>query len=201
MNINSLGPAPHGKGTILATAAVLTVIAVILAFAAVMTVSAQSDPPEWRMPVTGLTVTTGEASGELLIAWNHHPQTTKTFLNYRVAWAPEDESFKSADQTDWNVYTTSNQHTVTGLDAGATYQVKVRTRYEENKGSRWTDVVTGQSGAPTNTTPVNAPATGQPNITGTPEVGETLTAETSAISDDNGRTYERRIQLPVGARN
>ena len=164
MNINSLGTASRGKGTILATAAVLTVIAVILTFSAVMTVSAQSDPPEWRMPVTGLTVTAGDDPGELQITWDHHPQTTKTFLNYRVAWAPEDESFKSADQTDWNAHTTSDQHTVNGLDAGATYQVKVRTRYEGNKGSRWTDVVTGQSGAPTNTTPVNAPATGQPNI-------------------------------------
>ena len=34
----------------------------------------------------------------------------------------------------------------------------------------------------------NSPATGQPTITGTAEVGETLTAGTSAISDDNGLT-------------
>ena len=147
----------------------------------VVTVSVQSDTPEWKLPVTGLTVTTGEDSGELLIAWNHHPQTTKTFLNYRVAWAPQGESFKSADQTDWNVHTTNDQHTVIGLDAGATYQVKVRTRYEGRQGSRWTDVVTGQSAVTTNT-----PATGQPTIAGTAEVGETLTAATSSISDANG---------------
>ena len=186
MNINSLGTVPRSTGTILATAAVLTIIAVILAFAAVLKVSAQSDTPEWRMPVTGLTVTAGDDPGELQITWDAHTQTTKTLLNYRVAWTPEGESFKSADQTDWNVHTASNQHTVTGLDAGATYQVKVRTRYDGNKGSRWTDVVTGQSGAPTNTTPVNAPATGQPTIAGTPEAGETLTAATSNVSDDNG---------------
>ena len=149
----------------------------------VVTVSAQSDTPEWKLPVTGLTVTTGEASGELLIAWNHHPQTTKTLLNYRVAWTPEGESFKSADQTDWNIHTTNDQHTVTGLDAGATYQVKIRTRYEGRQGSRWTDVVTGQAGV----TP-NIPATGQPTITGSAEVGETLTAATSAITDSNGLT-------------
>ena len=186
MNINNLGTVPRGTGTILATVAVLTVIAVILAFSAVMTVSAQSDPPEWRMPVTGLTVTAGDDPGELQITWDHHPQTTKTFLNYRVAWAPQGDSFKSADQTDWNVHTTSNQHTVTGLDAGATYQVKVRTRYEGNQGSRWTDVVTGTAAVTT-----NSPATGQPTITGTAEVGETLTAGTSAISDDNGLTESR----------
>ena len=32
----------------------------------------------------------------------------------------------------------------------------------------------------------NAPAEGQPTISGTPQVGETLTAETGAIEDDDG---------------
>ena len=121
----------------------------ILAFAMVMTVSAQSDDPDWRLPATGLTVSAGDDPGELVINWDAHTQTTKTFLNYRVAWTPEGERFKRASQTDWNVYTTSTQHTVTGLDAGANYQVKVRTRYEGNQGSRWTEVVTGQTAAPT----------------------------------------------------
>ena len=159
----------------------MTAIAAILAFAAVMTVSAQSDTPDWRLPVTGLTAVAGDDPGEMIISWDAHTQTTKTFLNYRVAWTPQGERFKSADRTNWNVYTTSNQHTVTGLDAGATYQVKVRTRYEGKQGSRWTDVVTGQSAVTTNT-----PATGQPTIAGTVETGETLTAATSSISDDNG---------------
>ena len=117
----------------------------------------------------------------MVITWDSHTQTTKTLLNYRVAWTPEGEGFKSADRTNWNVHTTGTQHTVTGLDAGATYQVKVRTRYEGRQGSRWTDVVTGQSAVTTNT-----PATGQPTISGTLETGETLTAATSSISDDNG---------------
>ena len=72
---------------------------------------------------------------------------------------------------------------VTGLDAGATYKVRVRARYDDNKKSRWSDVVSGQAGIST-----NSPATGQPTIAGTAEVGETLTAGTSAISDDNGTT-------------
>ena len=127
----------------------LAVVA-ILAFTA-MVVSAQSDNPDWRLPVTGLTVSAGDDPGELVINWDAHTQTTKTFLNYRVAWTPEGESFKGASQTDWNVHTTSTQHTVTGLDAGANYQVKVRTRYEGNQGSRWSGVVTGQSGGTPNT--------------------------------------------------
>ena len=159
-------------------------VAAILAFTA-MVVSAQSDDPDWRLPVTGLTVSAGDDPGEMVINWDAHTQTTKTLRNYRVAWTPQGESFKRASQTDWNVFTTSTQHTVTGLDAGATYQVKVRTRYEGNQGSRWTEVVTGQTAAPP-AVPTNSAATGQPTITGTVEVGETLTAATSAISDDNG---------------
>ena len=159
----------------------MTAIAAILAFTAVMTVSAQSDDRDWKLPVTGLTAVAGDDPGEMIISWDAHTQTTKTLLNYRVAWTPEGKRFKSADRTNWNVYTTSNQHTVIGLDAGATYQVKVRTRYEGRQGSRWTDVVTGQSAVTLNT-----PATGQPTIAGTVETGETLTAATSSISDDNG---------------
>ena len=159
----------------------MTAIAAILAFTAVMTVSAQSDDPDWRLPVTGLTAVAGDDPGEMIISWDAHTQTTKTFLNYRVAWTPEGKRFKSADRTNWNVYTTSNQHTVIGLDAGTTYQVKVRTRYEGRQGSRWTDVLTGQSAVTPNT-----PATGQPTIAGTLETGEILTAATSSISDDNG---------------
>ena len=152
----------------------------------VMTGQAQSANPEWKLPVTGLTAVAGDDPGEMLITWDAHTQTTKTLLNYRVAWTPQGESFKSADQTDWNAHTTGTQHTVTGLDAGETYQVKIRTRYEGNQGSRWTDVMTGQAGQAT--APTNSAATGQPAITGSAEVGETLTADTSAISDGNGTT-------------
>ena len=38
-------------------------------------------------------------------------------------------------------------------------------------------------------TPANSAASGQPTITGTAQVGETLTADTSGISDGNGLTY------------
>ena len=167
------------------TTGIFAAMTAVLIMAFAMVVSAQSDNPDWRLPVTGLTVSAGDDPGEMVITWDAHTQTTKTLRNYRVAWTPQGESFKRASQTDWNVFTTSTQHTVTGLDAGATYQVKVRTRYEGNQGSRWTEVVTGQTAAPP-AVPTNSAATGQPTITGTVEVGETLTAGTSVISDDNG---------------
>ena len=139
MNINSLETPLRGRSTILAAAAIIA-IATILAFSTVMTASAQSNTPDWRLPVTGLTAVAADDPGEMLITWDAHTQTTKTLLNYRVAWTPDGESFKSADQTNWNTHTTGTQHTVTGLDPGGTYQVKIRTRYEDNQGSRWTDV-------------------------------------------------------------
>ena len=160
---------------------VLLAIAAILAFTTVMTVSAQSDEPDWKVAPTGLNVAAGDAAGELDIAWDAHPQTSKTLSDYRVTWTPDGESFKTNDQTEWYAYPTTNQVSVNGLDAGETYQVRVRARYDDNRKSSWSHVATGQAGV----TP-NSPATAQPTISGTTEVGETLTAGTSSIDDGNG---------------
>ena len=120
-------------------------------------------------------------AGELNITWDAHPQTSKTLSDYRVTWTPDGESFKTNDQTEWYAYPTTNQVSVNGLDAGETYQVRVRARYDDNRKSSWSHVATGQAGV----TP-NSPATAQPTISGTTEVGETLTAGTSSIDDGNG---------------
>ena len=161
----------------------LMAIAAILAFTTVMTVSAQSNDRDWKQSPTGLNVTAGDAAGELNIAWDAHPQTTKTLSDYRVTWTPDGENFRPNSETEWYAYPTTNQVSVTGLDAGETYKVRVRARYDDNKKSRWSDVVSGQAGVSQ-----NSPAAGQPTIAGTIEVGETLTAATSAISDSNGLT-------------
>ena len=155
----------------------------IITFAMAMNVSAQSSDPDWKQSPTGLTVSPGDEAGELEIIWDAHPQTSKTLSDYRVTWTTDGEDFKHASETGWSAYPTSNQLTVTGLDAGATYQVRVRARYDDNKRSRWSDAVSGQTTAPTNTA-----ATGQPTITGNARVRETLTATTSNIADDNGLT-------------
>ena len=165
----------------------LGALAVMIALmAVVMTFTVQADGPDWRLPVTGLTAVAGDDPGEMLITWDAHPQTTKTLQDYRVTWAPDGEPFKTNDQTDWYAYPTTNEVSVTGLDADQTYKVRVRARYNDNKKSRWSDAVTGQAAA--SAAPTNSAATGQPTITGTVEVGQTLTADTSAISDGNGLT-------------
>ena len=45
----------------------------------------------------------------------------------------------------------------------------------------------------------NSPATGAPTISGTVQVGETLTVDTSGIADEE-RAGERHLQLPVAGR-
>ncbi len=144
---------------------------------------AQSNQQDWKQSPTGLNVTAGDNAGELNLTWDPHTQTSKTLSDYRVTWTPDGEAFKTNDQTEWYAYPTTNEVTVTGLEAGATYKVRVRARYDDGRKSNWSDVVSGQSGV----TP-NSPATGQPTISGTAEVGDTLTAGTSAIADDNGLT-------------
>ena len=158
-------------------------VAVILAFAAAMTVSAQSDDPDWRQAPTGLSVTAGDEAGKLGINWDTSSQDTKTLSDYRVTWKPDGEAFKHWGDTDWNAFPSTNELTLTGLNTGATYQVKVRARYDDNKRSKWSAVVTAQSGVTPNTA-----ATGQPIINGTAQVRQTLTAGTSSIADDNGLT-------------
>ena len=96
----------------------LMAIAAILAFAVVMTVSAQSDDSDWKLAPTGLNMTAGDQAGELNIAWHAHPQTSKTLSDYRVTWTPDGESFKTNDQTEWYAYPTTNQVSVTGLETG-----------------------------------------------------------------------------------
>ena len=129
----------------------------------------------------------GDHPGEMDITWDAHPQTTKTLSKITGSPGhPDGEPFKTNDQTDWYAYPTTNEVSVTGLDAGAAYKVRVRARYDDNRKSRWSDAVTGQAAA--SAAPTNSAATGQPTITGTVEVGQTLTADTSAISDGNGLT-------------
>ena len=167
--------------------AIFSLIAVAALAAALLTipmqVSAQSDDRDWKQSPTGLNVTAGDAAGELDITWHAHPQTSKTLSDYRVTWTPDGESFKTNDQTEWYAYPTTNEVTVTGLDAGATYKVRVRARYDNNKKSRWSDVVSGQTGVIDEHT--RHRSTDHSRHGRGPRNAH---RRTSAISDDNGLT-------------
>ena len=68
-----------------------------------------------------------------------------------------------------------------GLTPETTYHYRMRYLTEDGPGE-WTHPVAAT------TAPTNTPATGLPTITGTAQVGETLTVDTSGIADDDGLT-------------
>ena len=140
------------------------------------TATVKSKDNEWEQPPTGLTVSAGDEAAELDIAWDAHPQTARELFNYRVTWTPEGEDFESYTEADWNAFLTETQVTVTGLDAGATYQVKVRARYDNNAArSNWSNLVTGQAGVAPEPTP-------EPTATPTPVPTPEPTATPTPVS-------------------
>ena len=79
---------------------------------------------------------------------------------------------------------TESAHTLTTADEGKTIRVRVtftdRGGHAESLTSAETEAVTNNDSAS------NTPATGLPTISGTAQVGETLTADTSGIDDADG---------------
>ena len=73
--------------------------------------------------------------------------------------------------------------TYTLVDAHEGKVIKVRVSFTDDEGT--TEMLTSTATDPVAARP-NSPATGTPAITGTPQVGETLTADTSGIADEDG---------------
>ena len=78
---------------------------------------------------------------------------------------------------------TASTYTLANDDAGKALKVRVSFTDDEGNDEQLTSAVTGAVAA---APPPNTPATGAPTISGTARVGETLTANTTGISDDDG---------------
>ena len=78
---------------------------------------------------------------------------------------------------------TGQTHTLTRDDQGKTVKVSVSFTDDDGYAESLTSAATPQVSPPP-----NQAATGQPTITGTPQVGETLSADTFGIGDANGLT-------------
>ena len=78
---------------------------------------------------------------------------------------------------------TDSTYTLVAADEGKT--IKVRMSFTDDAGNE--ETLTSAATAAVDAAP-NSPATGAPTITGTAQVGETLTAETSGIADADGLT-------------
>ena len=75
--------------------------------------------------------------GVLEASWDVPSETPR---DYRVSWAKVGESFRTWTDLSGNAFPTSPSYTITGLDEGVRYKVKVRARYNGSAGD-WTEPV------------------------------------------------------------
>ena len=135
-------------------------------------------PPPPNTPATGLPTITGTAQvGETLTADTTGISDADGLGNAAFAyqWLADDAEIDSA---------TASSYTLVAADAGKAINVRVSFTDDAGNDEQLTSAGTGAvAAAPP---PPNTPATGLPTITGTAQVGETLTADTTSISDDDG---------------
>ncbi len=81
---------------------------------------------------------------------------------------------------------TGASYTLTASEQGQTIQVRVTFTDDADNEETLTSIATAEVTAAA--AQANNPATGQPGISGTPQVGETLTADTANIVDQDGLT-------------
>ena len=102
---------------------------------------------------------------------------------YLLQWKSGDEEYDDKDTSQRQADVPGSgdrEYTITGLDNGVEYTVRAMA-YNDNGVGVPSSEVRGTPEAPP-----NSPARGAPTISGTAQVGETLTADTGGIEDDDG---------------
>ena len=102
-----------------------------------------------------------------------------TNVSYSYQWIRSEDGNADTDIED----ATDSTYTLTGGDVGKTIQVKVTFTDDADNQESLTSEATETVAAKPNTAP-----TGLPTISGTPQVDQTLTADTSPIDDEDGLT-------------
>ena len=142
----------------------------------VVNVTDVDEPPE--APAEPTVTPVAGSTTSLSVTWtepsNKGPAIDGYDLRYRVE--------TTSGWTDGPEDVTATTETLTGLAVGTSYKVQVRAINAEGDGA-WSVEGTGRT-----TTTTNTPATGQPGISGTAQVGQMLTATTSGITDVDGKT-------------
>ena len=133
-------------------------------------------------PATGAPTITGTAQvGQTLTAGTTAIMDADglTSVSYTYQWIRV-----ATDNTETNIASaTASTYTLVAADQGKTIKVKVSFTDDASNAETLTSVATAAVSAAPNT-----PATGAPTITGTAQVGQTLTAGTTAIMDADGLT-------------
>ena len=139
----------------------------------------EEPPAPTNTPATGVPVISGTSQvGETLTADTSGiaDDDGLTNVSYGYQWARND----GTDDSDISG-ATSRTYTLVEADQGKTIKVKVSFTDDADNDETLTSAATGEVEALP-----NWPATGGPTISGTAQVGEPLTAETSGIADDDG---------------
>ena len=140
-----------------------------------------------------LTVTPGSQIQELEASWQAPSSNGGSAVTgYKVQWKEAADSWDTAADVS-EATETGTTHTITGLTGGVEYAVRVMATNDAGDGPASTEAkgtpagdVSEQTVEPENTE--NTVPTGLPSIGGTPQVDQTLTADTSPIDDGDGLT-------------
>ena len=125
------------------------------------------------------------AHNSVTIAWDDPGDASITgYQVLRRNPAIHDSGVFDVIEDDTGSSDTSYTDTTVAPETTYRYRVKARNAHGLSERSQPAARFT----TPADPTPPNESATGLPTITGTPQVGETLSADTSGISDDNGLT-------------
>ena len=139
----------------------------------------QPTEPAQNSPATGTPQISGTAQvGETLTASTSHIADSDGLNNaaFSYRWIRNDGS------TDTDIQdATGASHTLVDADEGRTIKVEVNFADDAGNAETLTSAATTSVAARP-----NSPATGAPTISGTAQVGERLTADTSGIEDDDG---------------
>ena len=129
-------------------------------------------------------------TGALDVSW-HAPASDggTDVTGYKVEWKESADSWDTpADVSEATVSGTT--HTITGLTGGVEYAVRVIATNSAGDGPASAEAKGTPAGAASEQTTEaeNSAPTGLPTISGTPQVDQTLTADTSPIDDSDGLT-------------
>ena len=123
------------------TRKITSIIALSVMVAALLAVVAVTQSGTANAQVVGRAISNLQLShnddDDLLISWDAPELAPK---DYRVMWAKSSENYKTWTDTTGNAFPTSASHTVSELDRGHEYKVKVRARYSNGSGPWSTEV-------------------------------------------------------------
>ena len=138
----------------------------------------------------GLTVARGDQIQELDASWQAPSSNGGSAVTgYKVQWKESTDSWDTEEDVS-EATETGTTHTISGLTGGVEYAVRVIASNDVGDGPASTEVKGTPAGGVSEQTvePENSAPTGLPSISGTPQVDQTLTADTSDIDDEDGLT-------------